>query len=122
MRSILLVGLGGAAGSMLRYSISMLSGKLFQASFPIATLTVNLVGCLAIGLLAGTASRNEWFAGQGWLLLATGLCGGFTTFSAFALDNLKLLQQGANASAIIYMAVSIAGGILFTVAGYYLSR
>src|SRR6186997_1541559 len=107
---------------MLRYGISLLTLRITVVAFPVATLAVNLLGCLAIGLLAGTATRNAWFSGDGWMLLAAGLCGGFTTFSAFALDNLKLLQTGANVTAIIYTGLSIIGGLFLCLAGFYLSH
>jgi CrcB protein len=120
LRNLLLVGAGGAAGSMLRYAIALAlprSGK----GFPWATLTVNLAGCLVIGLLAGLIPRQHWMFRTGWVLLATGVCGGFTTFSAFALDNVKLFESGGSMTAVIYTVLSIALGIVLCFAGYSLT-
>jgi len=122
IRSFLLIGLGGAAGSMARYAVSLLLPKASTASFPIATLLVNLLGCLVIGLLAGCALRNNWMMHTGWALLATGLCGGFTTFSAFALDGLKLMESSAILTAIIYATISVAIGMMLCYVGYRITN
>lgn len=121
LRTFLLAGTGGAIGSVMRYGITLLLPRATDASFPAATLLINLLGSLAIGLLAGCAVRNAWLSGPGWALLAVGVCGGFTTFSAFALDSVRLLQHGAALTAIIYNTVSIVLGITLCYAGYYFS-
>ena len=113
-----MVGLGGFFGSIARYgvqllSINFLSGKTFWA-----TMVVNLVGCLLIGFLAGgflKLSQNQH------LLLITGLCGGFTTFSTFAFDGLKLLKSGLYGQFAIYFAVSTIGGIILCIVGLMIS-
>jgi CrcB protein len=89
--------------------------------FPWATLSVNLIGCLLIGILAGIAPRGGWMLHTGWALLATGLCGGFTTYSAFALDNIRLLEAGGNITALVYVLVSFVAGIILCYAGYALA-
>ena len=89
MNNFLLVGAGGALGSMLRYAISLLIGA---RAFPFATLTVNIAGSLLIGILLGLSVKNS-ISDFGWKLLAVGICGGFTTFSALSLEGFKLLQQ-----------------------------
>jgi fluoride exporter len=119
LRNFLLVGAGGALGSILRYAVASLLPRIGRG-FPWATFTVNLAGCFIIGILAGLAPRSAWLSGSGWALLATGLCGGFTTFSAFALDGIKLFQSGANLSAITYIVMSLVLGILLCYAGYLL--
>lgn len=122
-RDLLLVGAGGALGSMARYSITLAVNKVWERPMPLATLGINLGGCLLIGLLFGGAQRYQWTAASAmWLLLATGVCGGFTTFSAFALENLKLLQSSQAATAMIYILLSVTGGILLCWAGYLLAR
>ncbi len=116
-----LVALGGALGAWLRYVVGLAwarsIGATSAAAFPWATLTVNLFGSLAMGLLTG------WLAGSGqgsesWrLLLGVGVLGGFTTFSAFSLDIVTLAQRGSIGLAALYIAVSVAGGIAGIVAG-----
>ncbi len=120
LRNFLLVGAGGASGSMLRYAIALLLPG-HGAGFPWATLSVNLAGCLLIGILAGLMPRTGWMAQTGWVLLSTGLCGGFTTFSAFALDNVKLVGSGGSGTAVLYTLVSVIAGILLCYAGYRLT-
>jgi CrcB protein len=121
LRTLILVGIGGAAGSILRYAVTLLMPRAEASSFPVATMLVNLAGCLIIGLLAGFAARNAWMMHMGWSLLATGLCGGFTTFSTFALDNLQLMERGAFITAIVYAALSVIVGIVLCFTGYYLT-
>jgi CrcB protein len=91
------------------------------ANLPIATLMVNLVGCFLIGLLFGWSQRNEWFSSDSWLILATGFCGGFTTFSAFALENVNLFTKGQSLVSITYTAASVIGGVLLCRVGVWLS-
>ncbi len=117
IKNILLIGLGGGIGSMCRYWVSLL---LLNKSFPVATLLINISGSFIIGLVAAYALKNEWFAANWKLFLATGICGGFTTFSAFSLENLQLLQQGKYLWALLYIAASIVLGLLATFFGYKL--
>ena len=117
IKNILLIGLGGGIGSMCRYTVSLL---LVNKSFPVATLLINISGSFIIGLVAAYALKNEWFAANWKLFLATGICGGFTTFSAFSLENLQLLQQGKYLWALLYIAASIVMGLIATFFGYKL--
>lgn len=114
MKAFLLVGIGGAAGSMLRFALQRLWNGV---NFPAGTLGVNLIGCLAIGVLWGLASRNA-LNDPGRQLLMTGFCGGFTTLSAFALEGIQLMQAGRMAVFLFYAAATIFGGLLATFAGY----
>ena len=117
IKNILLIGLGGGIGSMCRYWASLL---LMNKSFPVATLLINISGSFIIGLVAAYALKNEWFAANWKLFLATGICGGFTTFSAFSLENLQLLQQGKYLWALLYIAASIVLGLMATFFGFKL--
>ena len=107
-----LVGLGGAAGSVLRYSVQ----RLLNASFPAGTLVVNIGGCFLIGLL--WALGNKGLDEQKRLLLMTGFCGGFTTFSAFTLEGFQMITTGRWAVFFLYTISSVAGGLLATFLGY----
>jgi CrcB protein len=117
LRNFLLVGLGGAAGSMFRYALSWLLPKGIHG-FPWATLLTNLSGCFLIGLLAGMMPESHWLRRTGWFLLGTGFCGGFTTFSSFALESVVLMQEGMSLRAMLYIALSICFGTLLCFAGY----
>ena len=92
MVNFILVILGGAIGSGSRYLLSAYITKTYPATFPYGTFAVNIIGCLLIGIIYGTTERFQVASPQWRLFLATGLCGGFTTFSAFAYENFQLLQ------------------------------
>jgi fluoride exporter len=116
MQSLILVGVGGAAGSMLRY----LFQRCWNVSFPYGTLCVNLAGCFLIGLLWGLALRNSLDDNMK-LLLMTGFCGGFTTFSAFTQESMQMLQEQRLLHFFVYLLLSITAGLLATFAGYKLT-
>ena len=118
MSAVLWVGLGGALGSIGRY---LLSGRVTQqvtGRFPAGTLTVNVLGCLGIGILAGLAVKEEYFSHAARLFLFTGVAGGFTTFSAFGLETFYLLQRAQWGLAGGYVAASVAGCLLALAAGF----
>ncbi len=116
-KNFLLVGLGGAIGSMLRYGISILYS--FK-HFPAATFTVNILGSFFIGIIMAISIKDETFFSNWKLFLATGICGGFTTFSAFSAENVQLLQNGKIFSALIYTTLSILLGIVAAWIGFKL--
>lgn len=112
---------GGALGSWLRFLVGRAFGPVMSA-FPWATLTVNVVGSLAMGLLAGWLARFGSH-GESWrLLLGVGLLGGFTTFSSFSLDFAVLVERGALAAAVGYVGLSVVAGLAGLFAGLYLMR
>lgn len=115
--SLLGVLLGGAIGSVLRYGIGRVI-PLTPNGFPWATFWVNSIGCLGIGLLAGYLEKRAGNSDALRLFWMTGICGGFTTFSAFSLETLNLLQQQRWPLAIAYVAGSVGIGILATWAGW----
>ena len=117
IKNLLLVGLGGGIGSILRYGTFLL---INTKSFPYATLTVNIIGSFIIGIVFAFALREEVLSQQWKLFLATGICGGFTTFSAFSLENMGLLQSGKYGMAITYISLSVVLGIIATFLGYQL--
>ena len=114
MMQFLLVGAGGAAGCMLRYGVQRAFNTLL---FPFGTLAVNIAGCFAIGLLWAFFTKGH-LSENGRLLLMSGFCGGFTTFSAFTQEGLQLLQQNKTGLFFIYVGVSVTAGLLATFAGY----
>jgi fluoride exporter len=116
MNPLLLVGLGGAAGSILRYLVQR---GLNTLHFPFGTLAVNLVGGFLIGLLWGYFTKGH-LPESGRLLLMSGFCGGFTTFSAFTQESVQMLQQAKIGLFFIYLLASVAAGLLATFAGYKL--
>lgn len=122
MKHVLFVGLGGAAGSILRYLAGMVTVKYYSASFPLATFVVNVAGCFIAGLIFGWIPQETSDAQSLRLLLITGFCGGFTTFSAFALENLRMLTSGNTVTAIFYMVTSICVGLFAAWLGLLLTR
>jgi CrcB protein len=122
MPALLLVMLGGAAGAGLRYEVGRLSLRHIGPGFPWATLTVNLLGGLLIGLLAGWLLAGQADQRPVWMLLAVGLLGGFTTFSAFSFDLFLMLERGEILTPIAYAAASVAGSVVLVCLGFWLAR
>ena len=94
LKSMVFVGIGGAVGSVIRYLLGVLGAHYLKGTFPIATFITNFLGCLIIGLLIGYFGKSNEINPQLKLLLITGFCGGFTTFSTFAAENVQLLENG----------------------------
>ena len=119
MKSFLLVFLGGGLGSALRYLVASAMNQ-YSKVLPFGTFTVNMLGCLLIGLILGYAQKENTLTSNQILLLATGFCGGFTTFSAFANENLELIKNGEILNLSVYIIASVLIGILAVFIGYYL--
>ncbi|MDL2290216.1 fluoride efflux transporter CrcB [Paludibacteraceae bacterium OttesenSCG-928-F17] len=112
LKNILLVGLGGGVGSILRYLASYFTVKSHSGLFPLSTFTVNIIGCFLIGILMGFILKSTALQEELRLLLVVGFCGGFTTFSAFSYENLKLWQSGEYWILILYTLLSVLIGLL----------
>ncbi len=121
MKQLLLVFLGGGLGSMLRYVISKNLNTHFQ-NFFLGTFTVNIVGCLLIGIILGFSLKNDYLSQNQTLLLSTGFCGGFTTFSTFAFEKHSLLRTGDLMNFSIYTIASIVVGIIAIALGLWISK
>ena len=122
IKSLFIVGIGSFFGGALRYAISTLMRSCCGQGFPWGTLMVNLLGCFVFGVLFALFSK----AGSGhssWcLLLTTGVCGGFTTFSTFANESLQMLQNGQWGGFITYVSISVIAGICLTALGYWVGK
>lgn len=118
LKNIILVGLGGMIGSVGRYLVSYF---IRHESFPYATFAINVVGSLVIGMVMGVAGRQENF--QNWrLFLATGICGGFTTFSAFAWENFQLMNQERYGAFALYTCGTLVLGFAAAALGYTITK
>lgn len=123
MTNFLIVGLGGALGSMGRYGLLLFVEKTFSHPwFPYATLSSNIVGCILIGLLRGLNENKGYFSDDVALFLFIGVLGGFTTFSAFGFETFKIANEGHIVGAVINVAVQLTVCLLGVVVGYSLSK
>ena len=121
MKLLLAVGVGSFIGGTSRYLLSQFIQTRSTIPFPFATLTVNIIGCLLIGVVFGLSTKGgitpEWR-----LFLATGILGGFTTFSAFSYETVHMLQNGQTSSAMAYVLASVLLGLLATFLGFWLGK
>lgn len=118
----ILVGLGGAIGSVLRYGAGLLLIYCGLVERPyLATLGVNLIGSFVLGLLMGLLTQSGRVSHEVRLFVGTGICGGFTTFSALSTEGLLLFQNGRAGEAFLYLIGSLAGGIVAAALGFRLT-
>ncbi len=122
MRLLMLAAAGGAIGSGARYLVNVACARAFGSSFPWSTLTVNIAGCLAMGLVTELVMRRFDGSAEARVFLATGILGGFTTFSAFALDFAALMRGEAAGAALVYMLASVMLSILAVYAGLAIGK
>lgn len=116
LRTILLVGMGGFLGSVSRFLVGQGLHRFFNTVFPIGTMTVNIVGSFIIGVVYSLAERNNLVSPEMRMFLAVGFCGGFTTFSSFAFDNLSLLKD----SGFLYLSIYVGGSVFLGLLAVYL--
>ena len=121
MKVILAIGIGSCIGGISRYLLSQFIQNKFLSAFPYGTLGVNIIGCFLIGIVFGLGERGnltmEWR-----LFLATGILGGFTTFSAFSNESVVMLHNGQSTNAFIYILISVIVGIMATILGVLATR
>ena len=124
MVGVVLVGIGGGIGAMARYGASVLVGRVWGVvGFPLATLLINIIGSLAMGLLIGwMAKAMPSWAPEGRLFLAVGVLGGFTTFSSFSLDTIALIERGEIGQAGTYVVLSVVVSVVCLYLGLLMTR
>ncbi len=121
-RSLILVGAGSFAGGVARYLTQLLVQKYYPSSFPFGTLFINITGCFIIGVIYALADKGNLLSPGMRLLLATGFCGGFTTFSSFAFENISLLRDGEFFYTSLYILLSVIIGLLAVYLGILLIK
>ena len=122
MLRLVLVGCGGFVGALARYGLILLAGRITAAGFPLATLTVNLVGSFGAGCLMGLFDAQRLPDPEARLLLLVGVLGSFTTFSAFSYENLVLLRGGRNLWLFANIALTLGGTLLAVYLGWRMTR
>lgn len=122
LHPLVLVAIGGALGSMARYSATVAINRMAQSAFPWGTLAVNVTGSFLIGVLMVLLFKTGDWRENGRLLLVTGMMGGFTTFSSFSWETMKLLEDGRLMMALTNVFASVAICLLATLAGALLAR
>lgn len=119
---ILLVGAGGFIGSVARFLGSRYITENYLSSFPFGTMTVNITGCFLIGIFYGMSEKGALMNEEWRIFLTVGFCGGFTTFSSFASENLTLLRDGAFGYFLLYTGLSVFLGLAATFIGNALTK
>lgn len=122
IRNILLVSVGGGLGSALRYLCQKWIYQWYPHTFPWGTFLVNVTGCFLIGIFFAASEKSSFLTAEWRLFLTTGLCGGFTTFSAFAFENMSLIKNGEITYALLYTVSSVILGIVAVFAGVALFK
>jgi CrcB protein len=123
MKMAILIGLGGFTGTLLRYLVYQSIEKYFNDPFYLGTFLVNIVGSFLIGLIFGLAIRENSVINDQWrIVVATGFCGGFTTFSAFSYEMLQLIQRNHYSQFLLYTLLSLIIGVLLVFAGLKLAE
>ena len=122
MYHLILVAIGGAIGSSLRHLVNLAMLRLVGPGFPSGTLAVNIAGSFVMGVFVEMLARRFGASNEVRLFVATGVLGGFTTFSAFSLDFAVLWERGASLPALFYLLASVIGSILALFLGLWLAR
>jgi CrcB protein len=117
IKILFIIGSGSFIGGVARYLVSKLIQNTFISSFPAGTLVVNIIGCFLIGLIFGLSERGNIMSSELRLFLTVGFCGGFTTFSTFAYENVSLLRDGNYFIFALYTGLSVFLGLLATYLG-----
>jgi len=121
MKLILTIGAGSFIGGVFRYLLSLLIQTKTTTNFPLGTLTVNIIGCFFIGIVFGIFAKGQ-MSHEWKLFLATGIIGGFTTFSAFSIETFTLFREGYAGYALLYVLASVLLGLLATYIAYLMIK
>jgi CrcB protein len=121
MQLILAIGAGSFIGGVCRYLLSLWIQAKVTTGFPFGTLIVNIIGCFCIGIVCGIFDKGQ-MSHEWRLFLATGVIGGFTTFSAFSVETFTLLREGHTGYALLYISASVFIGLLATYIAYILTK
>ena len=121
-RIFLLVGMGGFIGSISRYYSQQIISKSFPSALPYGTLVLNIVGCFLIGIIYALSEKGNILTPEWRIFLATGFCGGFTTFSTFSYESINLINDGEWFNVSLYVAISVIIGFLSTYPGISLIK
>jgi len=122
IQNCLLVMCGGALGALMRYGVGRLCDGVTLLSMPLGTFLVNIVGCFVLGLLTGLGGSNTSISRPLMLMLTTGMCGAFTTFSTFSGEGIKMIEGGQTLSALFYVAASVTIGFALFYLGQSLTK
>ena len=117
LKPVIFVAIGSAAGGVCRFLMQQYVQRRIFSSFPYGTLCVNILGCFIIGIIYGLTARGNVLSDNGRIFLATGICGGFTTYSSFMGENYTMLQSGEVLHTFLYTALSLFIGFGATALG-----
>ena len=122
VKTLIIIGAGGFVGSIARYLTSKYIQDNLSFSFPVGTLIVNISGCFILGVIYGLMDRGEILSQESRLFLTIGFCGGFTTFSSFAFENVLILRDGNFMQSALYISLSVFAGILSLYIGSIIAK
>lgn len=121
-KTITYVAVGSVIGGVSRFLLQQFIQRRVESTFPYGTLVVNLLGCFIIGIVVGLADRGNLMSPQTRIFWATGICGGFTTFSSFINENHSMLLDGELLNTFAYISISIVAGLTATALGLFLIK
>jgi CrcB protein len=121
-RFVILVGMGSLLGGIFRFLVGNFFAQKFFTAFPLGTLAVNLIGCFLIGICFGLSERGNVLSPEWRIFLTTGFCGGFTTFSTFSYESIRLIEDGELLFVLLNVAISVIVGFIATYLGILLVK